>query len=61
MIKNGRIEIGKTPSVVTGACSTRILEGEPVGDHEHPNDPEFRKLASLMVLPTPDDVKEIDG
>ena len=50
IIKNGRIEVGKTPSVVTGDVSTLIIEGEPVKKDEKPTDPEFRKLASLIEI-----------
>ena len=30
MVKTGRVEIGKTPSVVTGRPATAIENGEPV-------------------------------
>jgi hypothetical protein len=48
IIKTGRIEVGKTPSVVTGFVSTLIVDGEPVKKDEKPVDSEFKKLASLI-------------
>lgn len=49
MIKNGRVEVGKTPSVVSGEKSQSICEGEPVRRYERPVDPGLRKLASLVA------------
>lgn len=48
MIKNGRIETGKTPSVVSGKRSDRIENGEPVAGDEHPYDGNLKKAASQI-------------
>jgi len=34
MTKTGKVEIGKTPSVVSGKPSKRIVKGEPLADQE---------------------------
>jgi hypothetical protein len=48
MQKNGRVEIGKTPSVVSGKKSARLIEGEAVCAKEKPVDPGMKKLASFI-------------
>lgn len=50
MIKNGKVEIGKTPSAVSGKTATRLVDGEPVRRHEQTNDPGLKKLASLIQV-----------
>ena len=49
MIKTGKVEIGKTPSVVSGKRSTKLREGEPVRKQEKPTDPGLKKLASALA------------
>ena len=48
MTKNGRVEAGKTPSVVSGKISDRVEEGEPVRGQEHPDQDGMKKLAQVM-------------
>lgn len=49
MIKTGKVELGKTPSVVSGLPSTKLVEGEPVRKDEKPTDPGLKKLASEVT------------
>lgn len=48
MIKTGRVQPGKTPSVVSGRPSTEIVDEEPVLHGERPVDPGLKKLASTF-------------
>jgi len=48
MTKTGNIEIGKTPSVVTGEPATAIEAGEPIKKGEQPVDPGLVKLANSL-------------
>ncbi len=48
MIKDGKVKIGKTPSVVSGKPAQVIKEGEPVRKDEQPTDPGLKKLASAI-------------
>lgn len=48
MTKHGKVEVGKTPSVVSGRPSTKIEDGEPVRKDEQPVDAGLRKLASVL-------------
>lgn len=54
MTKTGRVNIGKTPSVVSGKPSTKVVDGEPVRKKEHANDPGLKKLASMIPLESTD-------
>ena len=49
MIKTGRIEVGKTPSVVSGKPSTKLRDGEPVRKFERLDDPGLKKLAAVLA------------
>ncbi len=48
MTKTGRVEVGVTPSVVSGKKSTKLVDGEPVRGDEKPTDPGMKKAASLV-------------
>ena len=49
MTKNGRVQVGSTPSVVSGKPATKIVQGEPVRGSEKPVDPGLRKAASVAA------------
>lgn len=49
MEKTGQVKLGKTPSVVSGLPSTKIVDTEPVRDGEKPSDPGLTKLASSLA------------
>jgi hypothetical protein len=34
MIKTGKVELGKTPSVITGKPAKKIVRGEPLAEGE---------------------------
>lgn len=55
MTKTGRVQTGKTPSVVSGLPSTKIVEGEPVRKGEKPVDAGLKKLASVIAPPAEDE------
>ena len=59
MIKTGKVETGKTPSVVSGRPSEKIVSGEPVADREKPVDPGLKKLAAA-ITETPPEPKRND-
>jgi len=48
MIKDGKVEVGRTPSVVSGKPSQEVKEGEPICRGEKPEDPGLKKLASVL-------------
>ena len=48
MLKTGQVQVGKTPSVVSGERSTAVVDGEPVSDAERPEDPGLKKLAKAL-------------
>lgn len=48
MIKDGKVKVGKTPSVVSGKPSNTIKEGEPIRKDEKPVDPGLKKLAAAI-------------
>jgi hypothetical protein len=48
MIKNGKIELGKTPSAVTGKPSKILQDGEPIRKGEKLVDPGLTKLAAAL-------------
>lgn len=48
MIKTGNIEIGRTPSVVSGQPSKTVKDGEPVAANENAVDPGLVKLAASL-------------
>lgn len=48
MTKNARIEVGVTPSEVSGNPSDRLEDAEPLaGQEEHP-DPGLKKTAAIL-------------
>jgi len=47
-IKTGRIELGKTPSSVSGQPSVAVVDSEPVALGETATDPGLKKLGSLL-------------
>lgn len=47
MIKNARIEPGKTPSEVSGAPATHVDDGVPLADGEELPQKRLEKLAGL--------------
>ncbi len=53
MIKTAQVVIGKTPSVVSGRVSDRLVEGEPVCGQEQVKDPGLVKLARSLAPVTP--------
>lgn len=48
MLKTGQVQVGKTPSVVSGERSTAVVEGEPVSGDERTEDPGLKKLAKAL-------------
>jgi hypothetical protein len=48
MTKHGKVEVGKTPSVVSGRPATKIEDDEPVRKGEQPADAGLKKLASIL-------------
>lgn len=48
MVKNGRVEIGKSPSVVSGKCATTIVSGEAIRYGEIDQIPDLEKLAASL-------------
>lgn len=60
MIKHGKVEVGHTPSVVSGLPSEKLVKGEPVGNRERPTDPGLKKLAAALQ-DTPEATKEKHG
>lgn len=49
MIKNSRIEPGKTPSLISGKTSTKVEEGEPLATGEEiSTDRTVEKAASIL-------------
>lgn len=48
MTKNGRVEVDRTPSIVSGERATDIVDSEPVVAGEQPADPGLAKLASAL-------------
>jgi hypothetical protein len=47
MIKTGKIEIGKTPSVVSGKPSKKLVKGEPLAENEKDTQ-SFKKLTRAV-------------
>ena len=47
MIKTGKVEIGKTPSVVSGKPSKKIVKGEPLAKDEKETE-SMQKLARAV-------------
>ena len=47
LIKNGRVEIGKTPTSETGQPCTEVHEGEPLEKGEKPKK-RIEKLAKML-------------
>ncbi len=48
MEKRGRIEIGTTPSEVSGKPSTKIKEGQALAKRETPQENTVEKMAALV-------------
>lgn len=47
LVKNGRVEIGKTPSPETGKPCTKVHEGEPLEKGEKPKK-RIEKIAKML-------------
>ena len=48
IVKTGKIELGKTPSVVSGDHATAVVDSEPVVAGEETVDPGLVKLGNLI-------------
>ena len=55
MIKNGRVEIGKTPTDKSGKPCQSIEEGEPLEDGETPK----KRIVKWAKMLDPDDRKKV--
>jgi len=47
MIKHAKVEVGKTPSEVSGKPSTRVVEGVPLADGEQLPEKRLEKSSVL--------------
>lgn len=49
MEKNGRVELGKTPSELSGRPSEQIKEGQVLSKEEAPAENTVEKVAALLA------------